>query len=127
MMKKILVVVVLAFAAEAVFAQSDLPTEAEAAMVIEGYFHCIGNSDIEKVKSYAMGNFLESAQVYIKIFNIELKNKLKNYKIEIVKIEKLTSTTFLCSYKDDNIFYTGVRGPLTATLTRENTVLKITN
>jgi hypothetical protein len=52
MKKTVMLITVLALVAGAVFAQADLPTKAEAARLIEGFFHCIGNGDMENLPKY---------------------------------------------------------------------------
>jgi hypothetical protein len=125
-MKKIFVVLLYTYFSTITFAQSDIPTETEIATVIEGYFRCIGNGDIENLSKYAMKEFVDDGVLLINTaLNETQRTALKNYKIKILKVEKLNENTFFCYYTDNNIFYNG-GGPLTVTLTRENIILKMT-
>jgi hypothetical protein len=80
-MKKVLIVVVFVLTAGTVFAQSDLPTEAEAARVIEGYWRCIGNGDFEGIKNYGTDEMVKISKDLYEAITDNDKQELKLFKI----------------------------------------------
>jgi hypothetical protein len=101
--------------------RSSMPTDKETAKVIESYFRLIANSDTEGLQKFSTDEALEIGQFFIASLDDSDKSKLKNYKVEIVSIEKKDDDLFVCSYKDN----TG-GDLLTCSLTREKNKLKIT-
>ncbi|MDR1211804.1 MAG: hypothetical protein LBK40_06190 [Spirochaetaceae bacterium] len=123
-MKKLIVFVVITFAASSAFAQ-DLPTHEEAARVIEGFFKCIGNGDAGGLRNYVTEEFTVAGELYITNLSEDERVVFKTYRVDISLIEETSRGNYHCVYTDNNIFYNG-RGLLNCTLIRTGSALLMT-
>jgi hypothetical protein len=122
-MKKMIFFVVITLAAGAAFAQT--PTHEEAARVIEGFWHCVGNGDADGLGRYATGEYMIGfGKLYITKLPEDRKIPLKEYTVTIIAIEENRDGTYNCAYTDNDLFYSG-RGLLNCTLVRTGQTLFI--
>jgi hypothetical protein len=120
-MKKLIVFVVITLAASSAFAQ-DLPTHEEAARVIEGFWHCVGNGDINTISEYAVQDYVDFATILLPELDETQKRQMRTYKAFIISIEKDRDGNYYCLYTDNNVFYIS-GGPLATTFTRAGSAL----
>jgi hypothetical protein len=122
-MKKMITFVLITLAATAAFAQ-DLPTHEEAARVIEGFWHCVGNGNTNTISEYATQDFADFAVLLMGSLDETQKQDFRTYKVSVISIERDRDGNYYCLYTDNNIIYTG-GGPLYLTLTRSGPNLLI--
>jgi hypothetical protein len=101
MKKIVMLITVLVLVAGVVFAQADLPTKAEAAAVIEGYFRCLGNGDMENLPKYITKEAVEkkAIDVYTAIsaaLNETQKKECIAYKANIIEMRPMYGVFVRC-------------------------------
>jgi hypothetical protein len=111
-MKKIVMfVVVLVLIAGTVCAQADLPTEAEAARVIEGYFRCLGNGDMKNLSDYFTKKAIEEKVIeQYAVISAALdetqKKEFTSFKADIIEMrpiyDRATNTVFVRCFLAEN-------------------------
>jgi hypothetical protein len=123
MKKSVLIIAVLFLATGAVFAQSDLPTEAEAVKVIEGYFRCMGNGDTENLSKYIVSGSTELATLISTALDETQKKEFTSYKADIIEMrpinDRVTNTFFVRCSIEGNSFFSSLD------IVKENGVWKI--
>jgi hypothetical protein len=105
--KIIMLIAVLVLVTGAIFAQADLPTEAEAAGVIEGYFHCIGNGDMKNLSSYFTKKAIEEKVIdqcaaISAALDETQKKEFASFKADIIEMrpihDRTTNTVFVMCF-----------------------------
>jgi hypothetical protein len=123
MKKMLLIVVVLFFVTGIIFAQSDLPTEAEAARVIEGFFRCMGNGDTENLPKYVISSSTDLATSISTQLDETQKKEFMSYKADIIEIRPIsnraTNTVFVRCFITKNSLFSSLD------IVKENGVWKI--
>jgi hypothetical protein len=120
-MKKITVFLLALFVSFAAFAQ-DAPSVEQATRVIEGYWRCVGNGDLEDIKNYATDSMIKLGKILNEKLNENQKNELKQFKIlEVLEIEK-SNRGFSCFLRHNITF---LKNPIRFGLTTENGMWKV--